>query len=146
MAYLNRIATAAPPNDVHEAFVAFAGTLLSGRRDKLLFKRMSDRSQIERRWSCLIPTPEMSGQAVREPRRPGFDQPRLPARGLATAVGPGGPEPRRAEYRPGFPVLAKRLAGAALIDALVIGGGLAGAAGATRIRTAQLPFSHDRAA
>lgn len=64
MAYLNRIATAVPPNDVHDAFVAFAGTLLSERRDKLLFKRMSDRSQIQRRWSCLTPAPDMSGEAV----------------------------------------------------------------------------------
>jgi alpha-pyrone synthase len=64
MAYLNRIAATVPPNDVHQAFVGFAGTLLSERRDKLLFKRMSDRSQIERRWSCLTPATDMTGDAV----------------------------------------------------------------------------------
>jgi predicted naringenin-chalcone synthase len=52
-AYLNRIATAVPPHDVHEAFVRYAGTLLTDRRKRMLFDRMADRSQIAHRYSCL---------------------------------------------------------------------------------------------
>jgi alpha-pyrone synthase len=58
-AYLNRIATAVPQNDVHDAFVQFADTLLTDRRSQVLFRRMADRSQIEHRWSSL--TPAMPG-------------------------------------------------------------------------------------
>ncbi len=52
-AYLNRIATATPPNDVHSEFVAFAASLMEGRREAPLFNRLSKRSQIEHRWSVL---------------------------------------------------------------------------------------------
>lgn len=52
-AYLNRIATATPPNDVHLPFVTFGATLLTERRDKLLFERMAKRGQIEHRWSTF---------------------------------------------------------------------------------------------
>src|SRR4051812_5167321 len=54
-AYLNRIATAVPPNDVHSAFVGFAGLLLEGSRTAPVFDRMAKRSQIDHRWSVLIP-------------------------------------------------------------------------------------------
>lgn len=64
IAYLNRISTATPAADVHRLFVDFAGTLLTSRRDQLLFKRMSDRGQIEHRWSCLTPSGDPSGQAI----------------------------------------------------------------------------------
>jgi predicted naringenin-chalcone synthase len=64
MAYLNRIATVTPPNDVHGVFVGFASTLLTQRRDQLLFKRMSARGQIEHRWSCLSPAADPYGPAV----------------------------------------------------------------------------------
>ena len=40
-AYLNRIATAVPEHDVHDAFVAFAETLLTDRRSQVLFRRMA---------------------------------------------------------------------------------------------------------
>ena len=63
MAYLNRIATAVPENDVHQAFVAFADTLL-GERSRPIFRRMADRSQIERRWSVLSPAPGPTGPSV----------------------------------------------------------------------------------
>jgi alpha-pyrone synthase len=56
-AYLNRIATAVPENDVHDAFVAFADTLLTDGRAQRLFRRMSERSQIEHRWSGVRPAP-----------------------------------------------------------------------------------------
>ena len=42
-AYLNRIATAVPPHDVHRKFVSFAPTLLSREQDKKLFARMAER-------------------------------------------------------------------------------------------------------
>ena len=56
-AYLNRIATAVPDNDVHDAFVAFADTLLTDRRSQVLFRRMADRCQIEHRFSTVTPRP-----------------------------------------------------------------------------------------
>jgi alpha-pyrone synthase len=64
MAYVNRIATAVPANDVHQAFVGFAQTLLSDRRGRLLFKRMADRGQIDHRWSVLSAAPDPTGPAV----------------------------------------------------------------------------------
>ncbi len=54
-AYLNRVATAVPPHEVHGTFVGFAERLIRNRRSRLLFERMAARSQIERRWSCLAP-------------------------------------------------------------------------------------------
>jgi predicted naringenin-chalcone synthase len=56
-AYLNRIATAVPDHDVHDAFVAFADTLLTDRRSQVLFRRMAERSQIEHRFSTVEPRP-----------------------------------------------------------------------------------------
>lgn len=56
-AYLNRVSTAAPPSDVHNAFVALAGDLLKGSRGLPLFKRLAARSQIEHRWSVLSLAP-----------------------------------------------------------------------------------------
>lgn len=54
-AHLNAIATAVPPNDVHAAFVAFAGDLLADPRARPLFDRLAKRSQIEHRWSVIRP-------------------------------------------------------------------------------------------
>jgi predicted naringenin-chalcone synthase len=56
VAYLNRIATAVPPHDVHAAFQQFAASLLQDDRETaLLFRRMSRRSGIEHRYSSLTP-------------------------------------------------------------------------------------------
>jgi predicted naringenin-chalcone synthase len=63
-AYLNRIATAVPEHDVHDAFVAFADTLLTDRRSQVLFRRMADRSQIEHRFSTVEPRPLSSNAAL----------------------------------------------------------------------------------
>ena len=63
-AYLNRIATAVPENDVHDAFVRFADTLLTDRRSQLLFRRMAERSQIEHRFSTVEPRPLGSNAAL----------------------------------------------------------------------------------
>ncbi len=54
-AHLNRIGTAVPPHDVHEAFVAFARTLLADDRSRLVFERMAERSGIAHRYSFFQP-------------------------------------------------------------------------------------------
>jgi alpha-pyrone synthase len=54
-AYLNRIATAAPPYDMHRAFVGFAESMLPDGTPKNLFRRMSRLSAIEHRYSFVHP-------------------------------------------------------------------------------------------
>ena len=54
-AYLNRVSSTVPPNDVHQAFVEFAGGLLKGDRAAPVFGRLVQRSQIDHRWSVLAP-------------------------------------------------------------------------------------------
>lgn len=54
-AFVNRIGTAVPPHDIHEAFVRLADGFLDDRREKLLFRRMEQRSGIEHRYSFLEP-------------------------------------------------------------------------------------------
>src|SRR6201989_1445568 len=56
-AYINRIGTAVPPNDVHQAFIDFADSLLPDARARRLFARMADRSGIAHRYSHLRPSP-----------------------------------------------------------------------------------------
>ena len=57
MAYINRVATAVPPYDVHDAFRRFAQSLFrDDRRNSLLFERMAAKSGIEHRYSCLAPS------------------------------------------------------------------------------------------
>lgn len=51
--HINRIATATPAHDVHEAFVAFASHKLAASRNLPLFTRLARRSQIDHRWSVL---------------------------------------------------------------------------------------------
>jgi predicted naringenin-chalcone synthase len=68
-AYINRIATAVPPNNVHAGFVRLAETLLpEDRCQRTVFRRMAERSGIERRYSFLTPasendTPELDSAA-----------------------------------------------------------------------------------
>jgi len=54
-AYINRIATAVPPHNVHEAFVSFAATLLAEGTYRNLFRRMARLSGIETRYSFVNP-------------------------------------------------------------------------------------------
>jgi len=55
-AFINRIATANPPHDVHDAFLRFGQLMLKGdRRRVALFDRMADRSGITHRYSYLKP-------------------------------------------------------------------------------------------
>lgn len=63
-AYLNRIATAVPPNGVHAAFVDFARGLLADDRSGPLFERLVERSGIEHRWSVLAPATRDLRRAV----------------------------------------------------------------------------------
>jgi alpha-pyrone synthase len=54
-AYLNRIATAVPEHDVHEAFIIFAEKMLADPRLRSVFHRMVNRADITHRYSFLDP-------------------------------------------------------------------------------------------
>lgn len=54
-AYLNRIATAVPEHDVHDAFVTFAEAMLVDPRLRAIFRRMASRAEIAHRYSFLDP-------------------------------------------------------------------------------------------
>jgi len=56
-AHINRIATAVPPFDVHEAFVQFARTCLDDDRSRAVFDRLVSKAGISRR-SAVIPPGE----------------------------------------------------------------------------------------
>ena len=58
IAHINKIATAVPGNDVHDVFVQFARSLLRDDRSRLMFDRMLQKSGIEHRWSCQVPSAE----------------------------------------------------------------------------------------
>ena len=60
-AYLNRIATAVPEHDVHDAFVVFAEKMLADPRLRAIFRRMASRANILHRYSFLNPQND-SGQ------------------------------------------------------------------------------------
>lgn len=63
-AYINRISTAVPSHDVHDAFVQFATQKLANSRHLPLFTRLARRSQIEHRWSVLASGGEGSAADV----------------------------------------------------------------------------------
>ncbi len=63
IAHLNRIATANPANDVHEAFLSFARGSLTNPRARRLFDRMADRSGVAHRFSHLVPA-EFDGPSL----------------------------------------------------------------------------------
>jgi predicted naringenin-chalcone synthase len=64
-AYLNRIASAVPPHDVHAAFLHFAESLfLDDRCRAALFRRMASRAGIEHRYSFLSPADDPEGAAL----------------------------------------------------------------------------------
>ncbi len=57
-AFINRIATATPPHDIHDVFLRFGQRMLEKDRRRLaLFNRMSERSGIAHRYSFLRPDP-----------------------------------------------------------------------------------------
>ena len=64
-AYINRVASAVPPYEVHDVFRRFAQSLLDDdRRAGVLFKRMAGKSGIEHRYSCLVPSNLPEGRSV----------------------------------------------------------------------------------
>jgi predicted naringenin-chalcone synthase len=60
-AYLNRIATAAPPHDMHRAFVPFAESLLPEGTPRNLYRRMVRLAAIDHRYSFLKPVVTSDG-------------------------------------------------------------------------------------
>jgi len=70
-AYINRIGTAVPEHDVHQTFIGFIDNFLPARKEKLLFKRMVQRSGIEHRYSTFSPNGDLEVAADQE----GFFQP-----------------------------------------------------------------------
>lgn len=59
-AYLNRIATAVPEHDVHDAFAVFAEKMLADPRLRAVFRRMVSRAEIAHRYSFLDPQKDSS--------------------------------------------------------------------------------------
>jgi alpha-pyrone synthase len=57
-AYLNAVGTAVPPFEVHRKFLAWAPRLLPSPRERRLFERMTERAEIEHRYSVLAPHPD----------------------------------------------------------------------------------------
>jgi predicted naringenin-chalcone synthase len=57
-AWLNRIGTAVPSNDIHAEFVDFARTALADSRSRVLFERMANLADIEHRYSFFAPGPK----------------------------------------------------------------------------------------
>lgn len=55
IAHINRIATAVPPHQVHDAFVKFQGHMIPDRRTRMIFEKLAEKGQIEKRWSCVEP-------------------------------------------------------------------------------------------
>lgn len=53
--YLRRIGTAVPEHDIHEKFVQFAEQMLLDPGAKIIFRRLSSKSGIKHRYSCLGP-------------------------------------------------------------------------------------------
>ena len=60
-AYLNRIATAVPPHDMHGAFLPFAESLLPEGTRRNLYRRMVRLAAIDHRYSFLKPIVTASG-------------------------------------------------------------------------------------
>src|ERR1035438_4865077 len=60
-AFINRIATAVPPHDVHRAFIDFAAALLPEGTLRNLFRRMARLSAIEHRYSFVQPVATEDG-------------------------------------------------------------------------------------
>ena len=56
-AYINALAGALPPHDVHQLFIDWAHGHIEDPRMRKLFLRMAERSGIDHRWSVLAPAP-----------------------------------------------------------------------------------------
>ncbi|WP_255772472.1 type III polyketide synthase [Mycobacteroides abscessus] len=60
-AFINRIATVVPEHDVHQHFVDFAINGFKSDKDKLIFRRMVERSHIAHRWADMRDMNEFYG-------------------------------------------------------------------------------------
>lgn len=76
-AYLNRIATAVPENDVHDAFVCFAEQMLDDPRLRAVFRRMASRADIMHRYSFFEPQAD-SGHFLSHEARESYSLGHLP--------------------------------------------------------------------
>jgi alpha-pyrone synthase len=56
--YINQIATAVPTHAVHRKFLDYAPSMLADERARRLFRRMTERADIEHRYSYIPPHPE----------------------------------------------------------------------------------------
>lgn len=63
-AYINQIATAVPPHQVHNAFVQFQRQMLNDHRKRTIFDRLVEKGQIEKRWSCVVPADDCSSATI----------------------------------------------------------------------------------
>jgi alpha-pyrone synthase len=63
-AYINEIATAVPPHQVHKAFVQFQRQMLDDPRKQTIFDRLVEKGQIENRWSCVLPADDLSHASI----------------------------------------------------------------------------------
>ncbi len=68
VAHINRIGTAVPPHDVHEAFSDFINSALPDQKNRRIFERMAARSGISHRYSVL----HRDGMVEAECPSPGF--------------------------------------------------------------------------
>jgi len=65
IAYLNRVATAVPPNDVHRAFINYAHSLFCQQPSRAaVFRRMAGKSDIDHRYSFLAPGSDPAGATI----------------------------------------------------------------------------------
>lgn len=53
--FINAIGCAVPDQDVHQSFIDWAERQIEDKRERLVFRRMAERSGIEHRWSVLAP-------------------------------------------------------------------------------------------
>lgn len=64
-AHLNQISSAVPDQEVHEYFLRFAESSLRAKpKQRAMFRRMAERSGIERRYSCLSLASDPNGPIV----------------------------------------------------------------------------------
>ena len=64
-AYVNRVRSAVPENEVHRFFLRFAAAQLADDpRRQAVFNRMSDKGGIEHRYSCLTPSDDPEGESL----------------------------------------------------------------------------------
>ncbi|MDD2878120.1 MAG: type III polyketide synthase [Acidiphilium sp.] len=105
-AYINRIGTAVPENDIHQGFVDYARTML-GTRKAAVFSRMAERASIEHRYSHLAMGDLVDGEV---------DAQNFYRRGAFPDIGA-----RMAQYERTAPELAERA-----VSALGLNGAAAG--------------------